>query len=105
MKRAIIGTLTAVGLTLTMSAGASAHYLHIETPDGETHHHWVGGPALPGQGAGLIPGGPTGQDTIAPAHEAGLVKACEAIRANGNGVVDIFGPYIPGQETCRHGGR
>lgn len=102
MKRAIIGTLTAVGLTLTMSAGASAHNLHITTPDGETHHHWVGGPALPGQGEGLIPGGPDGSWTIVPAHEGGLVNACQAIRANGNEVVDIFGP---GGNTCRHGGQ
>ncbi|MFO7777118.1 MAG: hypothetical protein R6V28_02070 [Nitriliruptoraceae bacterium] len=68
----------------------------------------IGGPALPeqAQGAGLIPGGPTGSYLQGPAHDGGLVTACPNLRERGNEVVDIYGPNRPGGElTCRHGGR
>lgn len=106
LKRLAFATTAAIGLTFGAASTSSAHYIHIETPSGQTQHGWAGSEDIPGQGQGLIPGGPTGEATLSPSHDGGLVTACEAIRANGNGVIDIHGPAAPGVETtCRHGGR
>jgi len=78
---------------------ALAHNLSVAPPGGEEKVVWVGALGLPGQGQGLIPGGPAGDWSITPAHGKGLNVACEALEANGNGVVDIRGPG----PSCPHG--
>ena len=60
-------------------------------------------------GEGLIGGGPpdpeTGEQPFMqpPSHEKGLNTACEALRENGTGVVDIFGPPPTPGSGCPHG--
>lgn len=88
-----IASLTLVAIS---AAPASAHYLDIKPPGGEPKTQWVGGPTLnQAKGKGLIPGGPTGEDLLSPAHGKGLNSACAALRANGNAAASIYGP--PGQ--------
>ena len=113
MRRMLV-VLAAMLLTLGLLGGpAAAHHLVVDPPGaGEGPSAgpldpggWVGGPlGVPGKGQGLNhEGGPTGEDTITPAHHKGLNSACESLRQHGNGVVDIFGPPpIPGS-GCPHG--
>jgi len=96
---AVVAVFTAVLLT---AAPASAHILVVDPPGSdEVKTVWVGGGALPGQGKGLVPGGPGGTIMQSPAHNKGLNTACEAIRAAGVAAVDIFGPPTPA--GCAHG--
>lgn len=108
MVRRTLAIGAAVLLVLAMMAGpAAAHILTVDPPgagDGPPAGpfepgSWVGGGTLPSeaQGNGLIPS-PFGLQP--PSHATGLNSACEALRENGNGVVDIFGPGGPG---CPHG--
>lgn len=103
MRRVIIASLVSVGVTLGVAIPASAHHIVVQPPSHEEPvvDGWVGGPALPGQGEGLIPGGPGGVYLQSPAHAKGLVTSCEAHRRNGNAVVDIAGPPFG---NCTHGG-
>lgn len=97
----IIAATSAAALALS-SAPATAHVVIIDPPGQDPKEGCVGGPALPGKGQGLIPGGPPNAPIMqSPAHGKGLNTACETIRAHGNGVVDIFGP--PTQAGCAHG--
>jgi hypothetical protein len=119
MKRSAITLAAMAALVLALAAPAAAHTIRV-TPPGhggeqvETHRGgphqwshdffgagWVGGPVgLPGQGAGLVGGGPGGDMPMTPAHVSGLNTACEALGAeSGNGVVDIRGPG----PSCPHG--
>lgn len=107
MGTLLAATLLALGLT---AGPAAAHILVVDPPgDADTTMvSGIGGGALPesAAGAGLIPGGPTGSYLQSPAHDGGLVTACERLRERGNGVVDLYGPTRPGGElTCRHGGQ
>jgi len=94
-------------MVLGMIAGpAAAHVLVVSPPGGGQGPEDVraGGGPLPesAQGEGLIPAGPNGMFGLqSPAHGKGLNTACESLRANGNGVVDIFGPPTPA--GCPHG--
>ncbi len=92
MKRTLT-LLSAVLLALGMMAGpAAAHFVTVDPKgDGEGHVGWVGGEDLPGQGQGLIPGGPQGDWMMTPAHDGGLNTACESLEDNPS-VVDIRGP-------------
>lgn len=110
MKR-LITLLTIALFALAMLAGpAAAHHLTVNPPgggEGPEEEAWVGGPVgLPGQGQGLNhEGGPSQNETMTPAHDKGLVTACENLRDHGNSAVDIFGPAAPDVDTtCRHGG-
>ena len=93
---AMVGIVAAATvLSVTALAGpAAAHFIDINPPgNAEPKSGWVGGPVpLPGKGQGLVLGGPQGDALMTPAHEKGLNRACEALRRNGNGVVDIYGP-------------
>ena len=107
MVRRIALLVTATFAMLGMIAGpAAAHHLVVEPPgggQGPGDEVWPGGGPLPegAQGEGLIPAGPGGAFGLqSPAHDGGLNTACESLRANGNGVVDIHGP-VPA--TCHHG--
>ena len=104
MRRVIIASLVSVGVSLGVAVSASAHNIEVQPPghDEPVHEGWVGGHALPGQGEGLIPGGPTDSYLQSPAHAKGLVTSCEAHRANGNAVVQIVGPPFG---NCIHGGQ
>jgi hypothetical protein len=96
---ACIAVLT---LLAALAGPAGAHNLVVDPPgDSEPKSGWVGGPALPGQGQGLIPGGPGGEVLLAPAHGGGLNQACTAMRAQGRAAADIYGP--PGPGGCPHG--
>lgn len=98
MKRVIATIVFSAVLLMVLAIPAGAHNLTVTPPGtGEAQHFWVGGGALPGDGQGLIPGGPTGEFMLAPAHGGGLIMACEM---NGSRVVDIRGPGGPG---CAHG--
>lgn len=92
-------------MVLGMIAGPAAAHILVVNPPPEGHgpsmKAQVGGGQLPGIGKGLIPGGPTGSYLQSPAHGGGLNTACESLRANGNEVVDIFGPPTPA--GCPHG--
>ncbi len=94
-------------MVLGMIAGpAAAHILVVEPPGGGQGPEDVraGGGPLPAaaKGQGLIGAGPGGIFGLqSPAHDGGLNTACESLRANGNGVVDIFGPPTP--DGCPHG--
>jgi hypothetical protein len=101
IRRAAVGLAVAVAVTGGIAAPASAHILVVNPPGGETKVNWVGGGALPGQGQGLVPGGPTGSYLQSPAHAKGLNQACESIRSNGQAAADIFGPPTPA--GCPHG--
>jgi hypothetical protein len=103
MRRVVLASLVSVGVALGVALPASAHVIVVQPPGHEAPvvEGWTGGPALPGKGKGLIPGGPTGSYLQSPSHAKGLVTSCEALRANGNGVVDIFGPPFG---NCFHGG-
>lgn len=102
IKRLGVAITTGVAVIALSGAAASAHVLEVDPPgNGEPRSGWVGGPALPGQGKGLIPGGPGGQIMQSPAHGGGLNTACEALRSNGRSAVDIFGP--PSPAGCAHG--
>jgi hypothetical protein len=93
------------------ATAASAHYIEVNPPGkAEPKSGWAGGPApLPGQGKGLILGGPNGDWPMTPAHAGGLNQACHSLRDNGNGVVDIYGPPAHGvlpegfTSGCAHG--
>jgi hypothetical protein len=98
-------------LPLVLAAPAAAHHL-IVTPPGKDEpvhapfEHWVGGPTpLPAQaqGAGLI-FSPGFGGMIPAAHGAGLVQACLATRAHGNGVAAFAPPpFGTADVDCRHG--
>lgn len=96
----VVGAGLALGV---LSGAASAHVIVVTPPGAEAPVHvgWAGGGELPGHGHGLVPGGPTGSYLQAPAHEGGLVTACESLRASGAAAVDIFGPPTPA--GCAHG--
>lgn len=100
-KRTMAVVISAAALTVALAAPVAAHNLTVE-PRGnaEVKHGWVGGGALPGQGHGLIPGGPPFAPIIqSPAHALGLNTACHATEGNPS-AVDIRGPGGPG---CPHG--
>ncbi len=101
LKRATVALGIVIVTTAAMAAPAGAHVLVVDPPGGETKVVWVGAGELPGKGQGLVPGGPTGSYLQSPAHAKGLNAACEALRANGSAVVDIFGPPTPA--GCAHG--
>lgn len=114
MKRTIAVLATVAALMAALAVPASAHVLVVTPPNADepvsTHRGgphqpikgllgdvgWVGGGSLPGQGRGLLTGGPLG--TLAAAHGKGLNTACEA---NGSSVVAIYGPPTPA--GCHHG--
>lgn len=105
--RRIVTLVAAALMVLGMLAGpAAAHHLVVDPPgagEGPGAEAWVGGEPLPedAQGRGLIPAGPGGVFGLqTPAHDSGLVSACENLLAHGNGVVGIFGP---GPTPCIHG--
>lgn len=99
-RMAALAAATMLALA-TMATPASAHILVVDPPGaGDPAGGWVGGPALPGQGQGLIPGGPGGDHLQSPAHAKGLNTACHVQRTNDSSAVDIFGPGGPG---CPHG--
>jgi hypothetical protein len=60
--RRMVTLVAGIVLALAMMAApAAAHVLVVSPPGaGEPTGSWVGGAALPAQGKGLIPGGPTG---------------------------------------------
>ena len=93
-RRVAVLTAGLMFLAGPLAGVASAHYIEVNPPgDAEPKGGWVGAMSIPGKGQGLITGGPPGQEmTMTPAHAKGLNTACESIRANGNGVVDIYGP-------------
>jgi hypothetical protein len=93
--------LAAIMATLMMlAAPAYAHNMTVTPPGTDREvHNWVGALDIPGQGQGLIPGGPGGTWTLTPAHAKGLNTACESLEDNPS-VVDIRGPAGPG---CPHG--
>lgn len=101
MRRALLGLAVVIITSVGLAVPASAHVLVVDPPGGETKVGWVGAGALPGKGQGLVPGGPTGSYLQTPAHAKGLNNACEALRANGQAAVDIFGPPTPA--GCAHG--
>lgn len=100
MRRAIGFVIAVLALAVWFAFPANAH---VQV---NNHGHgagWVGSPAdgIPGQGKALVQGGPTGETTLSPAHVKGLNRACEALMANGNDAVMIFGP--PSPAGCPHG--
>jgi hypothetical protein len=98
--RRITVLLGAALLVLALVAGPAAAHNQTVSPPGNTDvkHNWVGALDLPGQGQGLIPGGPTGEWMLSPAHAKGLNTACYALEDNPS-VVDIRGPG----PNCPHG--
>ncbi len=114
MKRGRVIVVTCAAMLAVSSAPAGAHYIDIDPPGkGERKTGWVGGPALPekarGKGLVEIGGGPDAGRMQTPAHGKGLNQACNSLRENGNGVVDIYGPphhsQLPDgvQSGCAHG--
>lgn len=104
MKRAIAFVGTALFSAVLLAGPAAAHVIVVSPPGGGTGHQgWVGSPAegIPGQGNGLVLGGPTGETVLSPAHVKGLVTACESIRGQGRAAANIFGP--PSPAGCPHG--
>ena len=108
-----LAVLAASLLALAMAAPAGAHFVEVDPPgEGEGTDGWVGGPphddgALPesAQGEGLMEHPAEGQNQPA-AHGEGLNAACEALRDNGNGAVDIYGPppkAVDEDSACPHG--
>ena len=104
MTRATGFFVAAIASLAMMAAPAAGHHLQVDPPGNGTGPDgaWVGGPALPGKGAGLIQGGPDGTSMLAPAHAKGLVQACEILRGHGRAAADIFGPGAPGWDGCIH---
>lgn len=101
MRRMITLVAGTVLVLALMAAPATAHILVVDPPGaGQPAGGWVGGPALSGQGKGLIPGGPEDAYLQSPSHVKGLNTACYALREHGRSTVDIFGPGGPG---CPHG--
>lgn len=100
MRRVIGFVIALLALAAMFAFPASAH---VQVNNHGKGSGWVGSPAegIPGQGNGLILGGPTGETTLSPAHAKGLNTACEALKANGNTAVQIFGPPTPA--GCPHG--
>ena len=102
MTRRVLTLLVAMlGVLGLMATPAMAHYVAV---DGEVVA-FAGGGDVPGQGEGLVEGGPPGgTGKIAPSHEEGLNTACEK---NGSDAVDIRGPNELGQydpeSDCGHG--
>ena len=98
----LLATLLVLGL---MAGPAAAHHLWVDAPgepEAEAAPHsedggWVGALDIPGEGEGLVPGGPDGSWSLTPAHDGGLNEACERLEDNPS-VVDIRGPG-PG---CEH---
>ena len=103
IKRASIITIAGAATLALSGAPASAHLIIVDPPGSEEKVGWVGGGPLPeaANGKGLIIGGPSGEYLQPPSHGKGLNTACAALRANGNGVVNIFGP--PSPAGCAHG--
>lgn len=100
MRRIIGFAIGVLALAAMFAFPASAH---VQVNDHGHGSGWVGSPAegIPGKGKALVPGGPTGQTTLSPAHVKGLNTACEALKAHGNAAVQIFGP--PSPAGCSHG--
>jgi hypothetical protein len=100
MQRTVVVLAAVAALMFALAAPAAAHVLVVTPPGAEdpVHVGWVGGGALPGKGAGLIPGGPGGIYIQSPAHAKGLNTACES---SGSDVAAIFGPPTPA--GCPHG--
>jgi hypothetical protein len=113
MRRTIVAVATVAMTVGLATAPAMAHTLKVTNPKtGEqvqTHRAerwdffhealgggWVGGGGLPGQGQGLIYGGPL--EVLSAAHGAGLNTACEA-NDDSPSAVDIRGPG----PSCPHG--
>jgi hypothetical protein len=102
MTRRALTLLMAIPAVLMLMAGpAMAHYLAV---DGEVKA-FPGGADIPGQGEGLVDGGPPGgTGKISPSHMKGLNTACVKNRSQ---VVDIRGPNQFGQydpeSDCAHG--
>lgn len=97
IKRAGVLALASAAMLAVSSAPAGAHYIDIDPPgNGEGRSGWVGSPALPenADGNGLIEigGGPDVGKMQSASHGKGLNSACESLRTNGRGVVDIYGP-------------
>lgn len=109
--------IIAAALLLTLLVvPASAHVIKVHHPGSgeqiQTHRSsqfdvyngtlgggWVGGPVgLPGQGKGLVLGGPGGDALMTPSHEGGLNASCESLEANPS-AADIRGPG----PSCPHG--
>ena len=106
--RPLVPIIGAALLAVAMAAPAAAHFIEVDPPGNDkVVEGWVGGAADPesglpesAQGKGLIFHPPSGNNQP-PSHAKGLNTACETIRENGNGTVDIFGPLDPA--TCEHG--
>ncbi|WP_277212397.1 hypothetical protein [Isoptericola croceus] len=99
MRKIIVAAAAAAALTV-LGSPAAAHVITVDPPgQSDTKEGWVGGGALPGQGKGLVPGGPDGSFKLSPAHAKGLNSACKSTEANPS-AVDIRGPGGPG---CAHG--
>lgn len=117
MQRVATSLIAAAMLLALLVVPAAAHVIKVHHPGSgeqiETHRStqfdvynemlgggWVGGPVgLPGQGEGLVPGGPGGDALMTPSHESGLNTSCESLEANPS-AADIRGP---GGEDCPHG--
>jgi hypothetical protein len=100
MRRFGTAAVAVAATMATLAAPAAAHNQTVRPPGNDkVIQHWVGAGDVPGQGEGLIPGGPGGTLTLTPAHAKGLVEACERLEANPS-VVDIRGPGGP---ACPHG--
>jgi hypothetical protein len=99
LRRSFAATLSAAALILALAAPVAAHNLTV-SPSGnsDAKHGWGGALGLPGQGKGLVPGGPGGTWMLSPAHAKGLNTACYVLEANPS-VVDIRGPG----PNCPHG--
>ena len=80
MKRRVAVLFVAVGITggVVLGGGsvAGAHFVHVETPSGQTNCHFLGGPGNPGHAG----------------HSHGHVKAIAAFDANDSEVVVFSGP-------------
>jgi hypothetical protein len=108
--RRFCALLAIAALPLLLPAKAQAHHVIVH-PRGEVEpvhgpgEHWVGGFTLPGAVAGA-PGlffSPV-LGFLPAAHGTGLVQACLATRANGNGVVSFAPPpFGTADADCRHG--
>jgi hypothetical protein len=99
MRKTMVVAISAAALMLAFAGPVAAHNLTVE-PKGnaEVKRGWVGALDVPGQGQGLIPGGPDGSWTLTPAHAKGLNTACYALEETPS-VVDIRGPG----PQCPHG--